>query len=156
MLTMEKSQMQARLPHRQLVSDELFGRLVRRVVKDHGIAFEEAELIIDGALGFLKLYGDHPDQRFAPSPEIDIGWHTFLVYTRAYQVFCQQIAGRFIHHEPNDDPNRPFDGLNSTKTVAYMEERQIVFNPDLWGGGADACTDGCGTKCGPGGCFDPT
>ncbi len=150
MLTMERSQTEARLPYRQFVSDELFGRLVRRVVKDHSIAFEQAELIIDGALGFLKLCGDHPDQRFAPSPEVDIGWHTFLLYTYGYQEFCQRVAGRFIHHEPNDQSGKSFDGLNRKETAAFMKERGVSFNQALWSIQADGGPDGCwacGCKC---------
>lgn len=38
-----------------------------------------------------------------PSELVDIGWHTFILYTVDYAAFCERIAGRFIHHVPNDD-----------------------------------------------------
>lgn len=32
--------------------------------------------------------------------EMDDLWHTFLLFTREYQTFCQENFGRFIHHVP--------------------------------------------------------
>ncbi|WP_214110362.1 hypothetical protein [Acrocarpospora catenulata] len=45
-----------------------------------------------------------PGVGLAPSERVDIGWHTFLMYTRDYAAFCQTVAGRIIHHQPDDDP----------------------------------------------------
>ncbi len=93
--------------YRDLVSDKLWERLVGRVVKDEGVERLVAEQIVDAGLGFVKLIADHPGHSFAPSPMVDIGWHTLILYTRHYAALCQQLAGRFIHHEPNDDPDNP-------------------------------------------------
>ncbi|NEX59751.1 glycine-rich domain-containing protein [Noviherbaspirillum galbum] len=35
-----------------------------------------------------------------PSQSADALWHEFILYTRAYEVFCRQAFGRFMHHTP--------------------------------------------------------
>ncbi|HRJ70045.1 MAG TPA: hypothetical protein PK812_10590 [Beijerinckiaceae bacterium] len=35
-----------------------------------------------------------------PSQAADELWHEFILYTRAYQEFCDQAFGRFLHHTP--------------------------------------------------------
>lgn len=115
-----------------LVHPVLYDRLANRVVDDEGITREAAELIIDGALGFLKMCADYPDQNFAPSKPVDIGWHTFILYTKAYAGFCQRVAGRFIHHEPADNPMQPSSGMTISDTTAFMDKHGISYNPVLW------------------------
>jgi hypothetical protein len=31
---------------------------------------------------------------------VDELWHTFILFTQEYAEFCQQVAGRFLHHAP--------------------------------------------------------
>jgi hypothetical protein len=35
-----------------------------------------------------------------PSQAADELWHEFILYTRAYEAFCRQAFGRFMHHTP--------------------------------------------------------
>jgi hypothetical protein len=35
-----------------------------------------------------------------PSQGADDLWHEFILYTKAYDAFCQQAFGRFLHHTP--------------------------------------------------------
>lgn len=119
-------------PIRELVHPVLYDRLVNRVVDDECVTREAAELIIDGALGFLKMCADYPDQNFAPSKPVDIGWHTFILYTKAYAGFCQRVAGRFIHHEPADNPMQSSSGMSIGDTTAFMDKHGISYNPVLW------------------------
>jgi len=134
--------------YRDLVSDKLWERLVGRVVKDEGVERLVAEQIVDAGLGFVKLIADHPGHSFAPSPMVDIGWHTLILYTRHYAALCQQLAGRFIHHEPNDDPDNPSTAGGPRATVAFMEAHGVAFNPVVWTTGlrAQNCEN---TSCGP-------
>ncbi|MFI6797220.1 glycine-rich domain-containing protein [Streptosporangium canum] len=64
-----------------------------------------AEQIMKQALSFLAACAARPYARLAPSELVDIGWHTFILYTREYAEFCEQVAGRFINHAPDDDPS---------------------------------------------------
>lgn len=35
-----------------------------------------------------------------PSQAVDDLWHEFILYTRAYDAFCRQAFGGFLHHTP--------------------------------------------------------
>ena len=34
------------------------------------------------------------------SSEVDEVWHTFILFTREYAHFCEEVYGTFIHHNP--------------------------------------------------------
>jgi hypothetical protein len=120
--------------YRELVSPELFDRLVGRIIKDEDVTRPVAEQIMEGALGFLKLCADHPGKGFAPSKLVDIGWHTFILYTRSYDEFCDQIAGRFLHHEPNDNPSVTVPVGGVMRTVEFMQAHGVPYNELVWVG----------------------
>ena len=122
--------MQLTLTHEDLISEGFRNRFIARVMRDHQINKELAERIINGTLKFLNLCVDYPEQSFAPYKQIDIGWHTFLLYTREYADFCSKIAGRFIHHAPNDKVVRR--SSNASKTREFMIIHRIYFDDELW------------------------
>ncbi|MEU6851374.1 NUDIX domain-containing protein [Actinacidiphila alni] len=90
----------ARLDARTLVPEALFLRLTNRIAKDQGIDQPQAELIMTDALAFLAACGANPGAPLSPSESVDIGWHTFILYTAEYAEFCDRVAGRFIYHGP--------------------------------------------------------
>ena len=38
------------------------------------------------------------------SKPVDDVWHTCLLFSRLYMDLCQQVFGRYLHHEPAPDP----------------------------------------------------
>ncbi|OWV05250.1 hypothetical protein B5D80_18410 [Micromonospora wenchangensis] len=104
--------------------------------------------ILDQALAFLAAAAVTTTP-IGPSDMVDIGWHTFLLYSRDYSEFCDRIAGRFIHHEPEDGsewPTVPARGavplaraVDAIAAVGYQIDRP------LWRGKADCtqCHAGC-------------
>lgn len=130
------------LDHRSMVSDELWARLTKRIQLDYGVTPEQASLIMDQALAFLKLAAENPGNGYSPSPEVDKGWHTFILYTREYAAFCETFAGGFIHHEPTDMEGVEYEGAGIARTVAAMKVRGIRVEDSLWEASAD-----CGTYC---------
>jgi hypothetical protein len=138
--------------NKYLISDELWGRLARRIVKEGDIDLPLAERIMDQALGFLKLCAEDASGSYGPSELVDIGWHTFILYTREYAEFCQRVAGRFIHHAPSDVPGITYDSGGAKRTVDAMLRRDISVDKMLWANGAKCSDDGkCTTECGFGG-----
>ena len=85
---------------RGLVDPELYERLVGRIVIDEQIPRPTAELAMDEGLRFLRECAERPDDRRSPSRVADIGWHTFILFTKEYAAFCDRVAGHFIHHVP--------------------------------------------------------
>ncbi|WP_433177728.1 glycine-rich domain-containing protein [Actinoallomurus sp. CA-150999] len=139
----------------ELVSPALFDRLVRRIVKDEHIDQPTAERIMAQALGFLQACALNPGAGLSPSPMVDIGWHTFVLYTREYADFCQRVAGRFIHHTPTDDHKcenactgdvPPAESGSITTTLAAMRATGIPVDEELWQAHAVDCSQ-CHAGC---------
>lgn len=60
-----------------------------------------------------------------PSQAVDALWHAFILDTRAYQRFCRDAFGRFLHHSPAQTLGRDArrnDGLRRTWFHACRQE----------------------------------
>src|SRR6202035_1672681 len=68
----------------------------------------------------------------APSPEVDKGWHAFILHTADYAEFCEHVAGRFIHHLP-DESGQEDSGARVPATVAALRAIGLSVDADLWG-----------------------
>jgi len=147
----------SRLSNKVLVSNPLWDRLVTRVQQDEGVEHELAERIMDQALAFLKLCGREPDGDYSPSPLVDVGWHTFILYTREYGAFCERLTGTFVHHEPSDVPGVDYGTGNVGRTVVAMKRLGIVVDESVWLNASASCSSYCsGDSCsGGGGDGDP-
>lgn len=136
---------------RSLVSPELFSRLVRRIMIDDKLAEDLAERITDQALAFLCACADNLGAPLAPSALVDIGWHTFLLHTKDYAVFCDRIAGRFLHHIPVDPGAPSVAGETAretlTRTVATIEAAGFAADPELWPRSTVSSCTGCHNGC---------
>lgn len=42
-----------------------------------------------------------------PSQAVDVAWHEFILFTRAYELFCRRSLGRFLHHTPAEAMTSP-------------------------------------------------
>ncbi|WP_198586393.1 glycine-rich domain-containing protein [Mycobacteroides abscessus] len=117
-----------------LIDKNLWSRITRRIAKDEDVTLELAERILDQALAFLALCAEkqETDLHYSPSTMVDIGWHTFILYTREYLSFCDKIAGRFIHHEPSDIPGVTYPRGQIGRTVEALIARGFYVDRPLW------------------------
>jgi hypothetical protein len=83
----------------ELIDADLWERLVSRIMADEGVDRTAAGSAMAAGLAFLARCATAAGPQ-SPTPEEDLGWHTFILHTRDYAAFCDRIAGRFIHHEP--------------------------------------------------------
>jgi hypothetical protein len=68
-----------------------------------------------------------------PSHTIDLGWHTFLLHTKEYKLFCRQVAGHFIHHVPDDaPPDRSISAARHARTITLMQQAGYAVDHELW------------------------
>ena len=132
------------LTNKHLISEQLWTRLVNRIVKDESVEPAMAERIVDQALGFLLLCATKEgNQSYSPSEMVDTGWHTFILYTREYAEFCQRIASRFIHHSPTDEVGVNYGTGNIARTAAAMMAAGIQVDEELWRSSRSDCKDYC-------------
>ncbi|MEU0519812.1 hypothetical protein [Streptosporangium sp. NPDC006007] len=132
---------------RTLITPELFTRLTKRIAAEHPEHADIAEPIMEQTLAFLAACAAHPTVRLAPSELVDLGWHAFVLYTREYADFCHRVAGQFIHHVPDDTPDRPSSGSTASATVTVMRDLGLPVINDLWSVKAN-----CEGKCKPDPC----
>ncbi|MFC9971659.1 glycine-rich domain-containing protein [Spirillospora sp. NPDC127200] len=117
---------------RSLISPELLARLVDRICEEHNVPERFAERVMVQALGFLQACALNPGAGLAPSETVDIGWHAFILHTREYAEFCQRVAGRFVHHAPNENGAAVQEAEAISATVAAMRTAGIDVDPQLW------------------------
>ncbi|MEU5867310.1 hypothetical protein ABZ815_39485 [Nonomuraea sp. NPDC047529] len=129
-----------------LVTPQLFDRLTARIRADHPEHAHQAENIMVEALAFLAACAANPGAGLGPSELVDIGWHTFLMYTEEYARFSARVAGRFIHHQPDDVPGQTGSGAGLAATVKAIKATGYRVNPALWPSAGD-CSSGGGDKC---------
>jgi hypothetical protein len=137
------------------ISTELRHRLRLQLAVEHGITVTDADRIITDTISFLAVCAVNPHHRFRPSQRVDLGWHQFILNTHDYAEFCDQVAGRFIHHVPDEfaAPERRATVGTLAPTVEAIKTAGLPFHPELWAAGAGSCSQchsGC-TNCGQGG-----
>lgn len=126
---------------------ERLGRVVlaRRgptVVTDAHVSRTFAQRIVNQTLAFLATCGQRPDRGLVPSRTVDLGWHAFILHTADYAAFCDRVAGRFLHHEPDDNPRA---GGSLADTVQAMQTCGFPIDDALWfaAGRCTQCYQGC-------------
>ncbi|OXM52656.1 glycine-rich domain-containing protein [Amycolatopsis alba] len=139
-----------------LVAEELFDRLANRIRKEQEMSQELATRIVDQALAFLATCAG-ASEPLSPSETVDIGWHTFILYTREYAAFCERLAGRFLHHEPTDTGSvsvsrTPAESMKVT--MQAIRAAGYAVDPPLWDASAacNQCSEGCTHSSGDTGC----
>lgn len=132
---------QVHLAYKGFLDPQLWERLVKRIMKDEDIQRPLAERIMNQALAFLLLSAREPDGTFSPSPLVDIGWHTFILYTKPYADFCDKVSGRFIHHAPSDVDGVEYGTGNIARTVAALETHGFAVDAPLWANTGQDCSN---------------
>lgn len=69
---------------------------------------EQLQLVFAALRDFFWMC--HKGRRKAvamPSQAVDVAWHEFILFTRAYQHFCHKALGRLLHHTPAEAMTTP-------------------------------------------------
>ncbi|WP_233625410.1 hypothetical protein [Actinoplanes sp. ATCC 53533] len=137
-----------------LLPAPLADRLVARITAEHPeLPAGMPARILDQALAFLGTCATATEP-IGPSDLVDIGWHTFILYTHEYAAFCDKIAGRFIHHVPDDSPTGDewptapqADPVTLSATVAAVRRAGYRIDAELWSMTAAADCTQCHAGC---------
>ena len=68
---------------------------------------------------YLGLQVVEPGPLTMYSHQVDVVWHTSLLFTRLYADLCQQVLGYYFHHEPAADAANA--GASRPETFADFE-----------------------------------
>ncbi|QTN29552.1 hypothetical protein HZ993_06965 [Rhodoferax sp. AJA081-3] len=77
-----------------------FAKVTARYAKDGNVPLESAAETLLELKRWFTLCALHPEKTYATGGQVDAMWHTFILFTKDYARFCQEIAGTFIHHSP--------------------------------------------------------
>lgn len=75
-------------------------RIVAQYARDHHVPPEIAKEHERELKRYLALAALNPTHDYSMTGPVDGLWHTFILFTREYAAFCQEFAGRFLHHCP--------------------------------------------------------
>jgi hypothetical protein len=118
---------------RELISEELFGKLVGRVQEEMPVATFYAERMVEQMLVFMQAIAQNPTNKMlTPSAAVDPAWHAFVAHTREYAAFCNEITGgAFIHHIPviNGDI---LSGKSLQRTLEVMRSTGYPVEEGMW------------------------
>ncbi len=98
--------------------------VVARYMKDEGLTKQIALEHEREMKRFLAMCAMHPKACYGMKGPIDEIWHTFLMFTRDYAEFCQQVAGRFIHHVPETGKCK---SKSSKNYLVFLSDYETVF-----------------------------
>ncbi len=77
-----------------------FAKVTDRYVKDSKVSTQEVAETLLELKRWFTLCALHPEKSYATGGKVDEMWHTFILFTKDYARFCQDIVGAFIHHSP--------------------------------------------------------
>lgn len=113
-------------------------RVLDRYIRTNGISESDARLHEIEMKRYLLLRAMNLDSRFPlASGPVDELWHTFLLFTKEYVTFCNEVAGAFIHHNPGPaapteeevrSAKHDFEGFIAKYRSVFHEEP----SPELW------------------------
>lgn len=142
--------------------------IVERYAQEENLPLSIAEEHERELKRYLALCALDPQCSYGMRGPIDGLWHTFILFTEEYASFCNQIAGRFLHHSPNVTGPKPQteQARASIKDgyVRFLEAYESAYGetapPHLWPRpmkleDPNANFDGCGCttcSCVGGGC----
>lgn len=66
------------------------------------LSAEDLQGVARALRAYFRIHLQHPQAFLGmPSVVVDDLWHALILDTRAYQSFCDQAFGHFLHHIPN-------------------------------------------------------
>ena len=89
----------------------------------------ETRRALSEVLRFLFLSCEH-GRPLTPSLVVDLAWHEWILFTRAYAKFCQTQFGRYMHHTPGGGSEENVNRYQ--RTLELYESRFGPPNSTYW------------------------
>lgn len=86
----------------QKIDDLNLYQVREKIIKEEGWTIERCAKAEQQYRQFLKLMVLVPSTPLVPTPDVDEVWHTHILFTRKYHRDCQEVFGKYIHHNPSE------------------------------------------------------
>ncbi|HEY6803830.1 MAG TPA: hypothetical protein VI306_09650 [Pyrinomonadaceae bacterium] len=84
---------------------------------------------------YLGLCAMKPGVVYGMKGPIDQLWHEFVLFTEQYEMFCNSVSGRFLHHRPHV-PGLMDDKESANNYQRFLADYEATYGesapPDLW------------------------
>ncbi len=117
------------------IDDYLFPPGIRPRVRARYPHLTDADLdrVMEGLRDYLHIAQRARGRMLSmPSQVVDVAWHEFILFTRAYQQFCRRALGRFLHHTPAEamrSPTEAQEGIRRAWRLACAHENLSPKSP---------------------------
>lgn len=107
-----------------------YEQFVERIIKENLWEKEFTLRVIEEYKRFIHL---GTIESVAPSREVDVVWHTHLLYTKEYHRMCKELGVEFFHHNPVSKTEKKSDKNEYQKTKQlYIKVFQEQPPLDIW------------------------
>ena len=108
------------------VSQLDFTMLKRKLMEERAWTSEFCEDVESLYRRFLALNARYPDRKICPTGPIDAFWHAHILDTRAYELDCMLLFGKYLHHFPYFGMRGPDDHAALQKN--FHESRSLFIS----------------------------
>lgn len=123
---------------RELVSPEVFEKLVSYIVEHQSVTKQYASDVIEQTVIYLKAAASNPGIRLAMDETVDPGWHAFILHSADYEAFCADVAGRYLHHVP-PPPGGSVDDATIARTLPALRATGYPVKEEFWVNNKPCC-----------------
>jgi hypothetical protein len=101
--------------------------VVTRITEELKVTRKIAKKLFTDLKRFLWLAAVSKEKHLVPSPVLDDAWHSFVLFTKDYEDFCNKYFGGFLHHAPQRHGEKRLAraDLRGTIEAMYKEFKKI-------------------------------
>lgn len=131
---------------RTCVAPQVWEREVQLIMRDHGMDRELAERTFGQTVAYLVTSAQNPGLPMGPTPQVDLGVHSFVLDTPRYVDFCMDHAGTYLHHVPHLPEERASQPKVLQGTIQAIRTAGFPMDSELWDAKAVDCNQ-CHAGC---------
>jgi len=84
----------------------------------------EVDLVFEELKNFLFLSYTNKDT-YLFSFVVDEAWHTFILFTREYMTFCNNVFNKYMHHSPSISRGGYSDDIQPIRNMIHIIKSQM-------------------------------
>lgn len=93
---------------------------------------DQVDVVLTGFIQYVHLVNLSDDNQVPMySESVDFVWHSFILHTREYDLFCQNQFGQFLHHVPSSSRGDWREDIGLREFFVYSSS---VFGYDPFNG----------------------